>query len=59
MLGANTCGDDRAEVLKMAEDALAVALAGFVHGHRDIPLPSPAALGQVPVAVPSLVAADG
>ena len=29
MLGANTCGDDRAEVLKMAEDALAVPVLGL------------------------------
>lgn len=54
--GANTCGDDRAEALEMAEDALAVALAGYVHERWDIPLPSPAAPGQVLVAVPPLVA---
>ena len=39
--GANTCGDDRAEALEMAEDALAVALAGHVHERWDIPVPSP------------------
>ena len=55
--GANTCGDDRAEALEMAEDALAVALAGHVHERWDIPVPSPAAPGQVLVAVPPLVAA--
>ena len=55
--GANTCGDDRAEALEMAEDALAVALAGYVHERWDIPLPSPAVPGQVPVTVPPLVAA--
>lgn len=54
--GANTCGDDRAEALEMAKDALAVALAGYVHEGWDIPLPSPAASGQIPVAVPPLVA---
>ena len=54
--GANTCGDDRAEALEMAEDALAVALAGYVHERWDIPLPSPAVPGQVLVAVPLLVA---
>ena len=43
--GANICGDDRAEALKMAEDALAVALAGHVHERWDIPVPSPAAPG--------------
>ena len=55
--GANTCGDDRAEALEMAEDALAVALAGHVHERWEIPAPSPAASGQVLVAVPPLVAA--
>lgn len=55
--GANTCGDDRAEALEMAEDALAVALAGYVHERWDIPLPSPATPSQVPVVVPPLVAA--
>ena len=55
--GANTCGDDRAEALAMAEDALAVALAGHVHERWDIPVPSPAAPGQILVAVAPLVAA--
>ena len=41
----------------MAEDALAVALAGHVLERWDIPAPSPAAPGQVLVAVPPLVAA--
>ncbi len=55
--GANTCGDDQTEALEMAEDALAVALAGYVHERWDIPLPSPTASGQIPVVVPPLVAA--
>ena len=55
--GANTCGDDRAEALEMAEDALAVALVGHVHERWEIPAPSPAASGQILVAVPPLVAA--
>ena len=38
--GALTCGDDRAEALAMAEDALAVALTGYVHKRWDIPVPS-------------------
>ena len=29
--GADTCGDDRTETPEMAEDALAVALAGHMH----------------------------
>ena len=55
--GANTCGDDRAEALEMAEEALAGALAGHVREQWDVPVPSPAAPGQVLVAVPALVAA--
>ena len=56
--GANTCGDDRAEALAMAEDALAVALAGHVHERWDIPVPeSSRARSRSLVAVPPLVAA--
>ena len=55
--GALTCGDDREEALEMAEDALAVALAGYVRERWDIPSPSPAADGQEMVAVPPVVAA--
>lgn len=55
--GALTSGEDRAEALEMAEDALGVALAGYVHERWDIPIPSAAAKGQVLVAVPSIVAA--
>ena len=55
--GANTCGDDQADALEMAEDALAVALAGYVHQQWDIPIPSSAKPGQIPVVVPPLVAA--
>ena len=51
--GANTCGDDRAEALAMAEEAL----AGHVHEQWDVPAPSPAGAGQVLVAVSPLVAA--
>ena len=55
--GALTCGDNRAEALLMAEDALAVALAGYVQQQRDIPLPSPVKRGQEIVTLPPLVAA--
>ena len=55
--GALTCGDDRAEALLMAEDALAVALAGYVQQQRDIPLPSPVKKGQEVVTLPPLIAA--
>ena len=54
---AITGGRDRAEALAMAEDALATALAGYVHEKWDIPTPSEAAAGQVSVPVPTVVAA--
>jgi len=54
---AITGGDDRAEALAMAEDALATALAAYVHEKRDIPAPSDVAAGQQLVAVPPVVAA--
>ena len=54
---AITGGSDRAETLRMAEDALATALAGYVHGNWDIPTPSEAVNDQVLVPVPTVVAA--
>ena len=54
---AITDGDDRAEALAMAEDALAVALGGYVHEKREIPAPGVAADGQPLVSVPPVVAA--
>ena len=54
---AITGGKDRAEALAMAEDALATALAGYVHEKWDIPVPSVAADGHVSVPVPTVVAA--
>ena len=50
-------GRDRDEALAMAEDALATALAGYVHARRDIPPPGAAAGDQVSVPVPTVVAA--
>ena len=44
---AVTGGRDRSETLAMAEDALATALAGYVHEKWDIPSPSEAGEGQV------------
>ena len=55
--GALTCGDDRAEALAMAEDALVAALAGYVREQRDIPVPSTTGHGQELVAVPPIAAA--
>ena len=54
---AITGGRDRAETLRMAEDALATALAGYVHANWDIPTPSEEADDQVSVPVPPVVAA--
>ena len=54
---AITGGSDLAGTLAMAEDALATALAGYVHEKWDIPVPSEAADGQVLVAPPAVVAA--
>ena len=54
---AITGGRDRSEALDMAEDALATALAGYVHEKWDLPAPSEAADGQVSVPVPTVVAA--
>ena len=54
---AITGGRNRAEAMAMAEDALATALAGYVHEKWDIPTPSEAADDQVSVPVPTVVAA--
>ena len=54
---ALTCGDDRAQALEKATDALAVALSFYVDGRREIPVPSDVVAGQELVAVPSVVAA--
>ena len=54
---AITGGDDRTEALMMAEDALATALAGYVHEKWDIPSPREPVEGQVSVPVPTVVAA--
>ena len=54
---AITGGGNRSEALAMAEDALATALAGYVHEKWDIPAPSEAAAGEVLVPVSPVVAA--
>ena len=54
---AVTGEEDHAEALTMAEDALATALAGYVHQKWDIPAPSEPVDGQVSVPVPTVVAA--
>ena len=54
---AITGGKDRTEALTMAEDAIATALAGYVHAQWEIPTPSEPAAGQELVAVPTVLAA--
>ena len=54
---AITGGRDRSQALAMAEDALATALAGYVHQKRDIPVPGKLVNGHELVAVPTVVAA--
>ncbi len=50
-------GIGRAEALANAEDALAAALAGYVHAKWDIPTPGVATDGQVSIPVPPVIAA--
>ena len=54
---AITGGENRSQALEMAEDALATALAGYVHEKWEIPVPSALDEGQDLVAVPTVVAA--
>ncbi len=54
---AITGGRDLDEALRMAEDALATALAGYVHEKWDIPVPSRPVREEVLVPVPTVVAA--
>ncbi len=54
---ALTDGGDRKEAVSEAAEALGAALAGYVVEQKDMPTPSKAKRGEVPVAVPSLVAA--
>lgn len=54
---ALTEGATREEALVMAEDALAVALAGYVHLGRDIPQPGKLEPGLDLVPLPPVVAA--
>jgi antitoxin HicB len=54
---ALTCGADERNALQWAEDALMVALSGFVDRRKAIPSPSMASDGQPLVVVPPLAAA--
>ena len=55
--GALTGANDRSEVLELAVDALAGALAGYVEHRQAIPVPSPVLDGQEVVAVDPVTAA--
>ena len=55
--GALTGGKDRDETLELAEDALVVALTGYIIEGWDIPVPGPLAEGQDLVIIPPVPAA--
>ena len=55
--GASTEGDDEAEALAEAQDALVVALGHYIERRLPLPEPSPPRPGERPVPVPSLIAA--
>ena len=55
---ALTCGKDETEVLRLAQEALVLALTeGYMAVRRSVPTPSKPKRGQRTVAVPPLVAA--
>ena len=53
---AHTFGDDEADALARAEDALATAIDGYIKDRRDIPLPSAIAT-KYRVTMPALMEA--
>ena len=54
---AITCADRRELALELAQDALVAALGAYMNCKEEIPIPSPAADGQMLVAVPPIIAA--
>lgn len=52
---AHTFGEDEADALVRAADAIASAMKGRITDREDIPLPSPAKRGQWMVTIPALV----
>jgi len=54
---AMTVGRDREEALALAEDALLVAISGYIEAGRVIPAPSGPDAGQPVVTLPVLVSA--
>jgi len=53
---ALTVGEDNTNALQWAQDALVVALTGYIEKRRDIPPPSSPAPGQKTVPLPPQVA---
>ena len=56
--GANTCGWSWEEAVEMAADGLGVALGMYIDAKEAIPIPSPVAAGQIPISVPTEMAAE-
>lgn len=54
---AVTGGDTRAETRAMAVDCLETCIAGRIRDREDMPRPSPARRGEIPIPVPPLSAA--
>lgn len=54
---AMTVGNDEAQAIERATDALLVALSGYMDRHRDIPRPSRARRGDRRIVLPPLAAA--
>ena len=55
--GCHTSGEDEAEAMEEAQDALEEAIAGRINREEDIPAPSPLMPGERLVAVPTDMAA--
>ena len=53
---AITVGTDHTNVLEWAQDALVVALSGYIEDHRDIPKPAPPQEGQKTIHLPPQIA---
>jgi antitoxin HicB len=53
---AMTVGSDQKNAVEWAQDALIVALVGYIEDRRDIPLPSKAKKGQKLVHLPPQIA---
>ncbi len=53
---AKTVGSDEDNVLAWAQDALVVALSGYLDEKKDIPKPSKPKVGQISVVLPPVIA---